>query len=71
MKNKLILFVSLIPIFVFLGIMGAFFKEDIYRLIKLCKTDLSSIIIEADVQILLYLGVIGLVGIFRIRSYKK
>ena len=71
MKKNLILFVSLIPVFVFSGFVGAFFLEDIFHFIKLCKDNISAIIVDPDVQILLYLSVIGLVGIFRIRSYKK
>ena len=71
MNKILVLFFLVCPIFVFLGLMGAFFLEDILFFVEGCKTSISAINIDPDVQILLYLGVIGLVGIFRIKSHKK
>ena len=68
MKKILILLVSITSIFVLSAIIGAYFIEDILNLMKLSKTKISSIIIDPDIQILLCLGLIGIVGFFASRA---
>ena len=70
MKKILILFVPTSSIFVLFVLIGTYFIEDIYTLIQLGRTTLSSLIPESDIQILICFGFIGLVGIFRKRSNK-
>ena len=68
MKKILILFISITSIFVLSAIIGACFIEDILNLLKLSRIKISSIIIDPDIQILLYLGLIGFVGFFGSRA---
>jgi uncharacterized membrane protein len=68
MKNVFILFVSITLIFVFLGLIGAYYKENIFNLVKMSRTSISDFSISPNIQLLLYLSVIGLIGVFRSRS---
>ena len=68
MKKNLILFVSIISIFALLAIIGSYFIEGILNLMKLSSTKISSIIIDPDIQILLCLGLIGIIGFFASRA---
>jgi len=70
MKKILILLVPTASIFVIFVLIGAYFMEDIYTLIRLGRTNSSSLVPESDIQILICIGFIGLVGIFRKRSNK-
>jgi hypothetical protein len=71
MKKILILFVPKASIFVLFVLIGTYFIEDIHTLFQLGRTNSSSLIPAADIQILLCFGFIGLVGIFRKRSNKN
>ena len=71
MKKTLILFVSITSIFVLSVIIRAYFIEDIFNLMKLSRTKISSIVIDPDIQIILCLGLIGIIGFFGIRADKK
>ncbi len=68
MKKILILFVSITSIFVLSAIIRAYFTEVILNLMKLSRIKISSIVIDSDIQILLYLGLIGIVGFFTSRA---
>jgi hypothetical protein len=68
MKKILILFVSITSIFVLSAIIRAYFIEDILNFMKLSSTKISSIIIDPDIQILLSLGLIGIIGFFASRA---
>ena len=68
MKKILILFVSITSIIVLSAIIRAYFIEDILDLMKLSRTKISSLIIDPDIHILLYLGLIGLIGFFVSRA---
>ena len=68
MKKILILFVSITSIIVLSAIIRAYFIEDILNLMKLSRTKISSLIIDPDIQILLYLGLIGIIGFFVSRA---
>jgi len=68
MKKILILFVSITSIIVLSAIIRAYFIEDILSLMKLSRTKISSLIIDPDIQILLYLGLIGIIGFFVSRA---
>ena len=71
MKNILTLFIPTASILVLLLIVGAYFIEDIFNLLKLSITMNLPRIPESDIQILLYLSLVGLVGILRKRPTKK
>jgi hypothetical protein len=68
MKKILILFVSITSIIVFSAIIRGYFIEDILSLMKLSMTKISFLIIDPDIQILLYLSLIGLIGFFVSRA---
>ena len=68
--NKIFI-ISITLIFVLLGLMGAYFNENIFKLISLSRTYISAITINPDLQLLLYLSLIGLIVFFRSRSYKR
>jgi len=68
MKKILILFVSITSIIVLSAIIRAYFIEDILNLMKLSRAKISSITIDPDIHILLYLGLIGLIGFFVSRA---
>jgi hypothetical protein len=68
MKKFLIFFVSIISFFVLSAIFRAYFIEDILKFMKLSRTKISSIIIDPDIQTLLCLGLIGMVGFFASRA---
>jgi ABC-type dipeptide/oligopeptide/nickel transport system permease component len=71
MKKFLVFFVPIVSILVLSVIVGAFFIEDIFNLVKLSRPMNSSIIPESDIQILLFLSIVGLVAIMRKRPNKK
>ena len=71
MKKILILFVSIMSTFVLSIIIRAYFIEDIFNLMKLSRTKISSIIIDPDLQIILFLGLIGIIGFLGSRADKK
>jgi hypothetical protein len=71
MKKILILFVSITSISVLSVIIRTYFIEDIFKLMKLSKTYISSIIPGPEIQILLYLSLIGLIFSFGKRPNKK
>jgi len=68
MKKILILFVPAASIFVFSLLIGAYFIEDIFNLIQLGRTKGSLVIPKPDIQILLCLGLIGIIGFFASRA---
>ena len=68
MKKILILFVSITSIIVLSAIIKAYFIEDILNLMKLSRTKISSLIIDPDIQILFFLGLIGIIGFFGSRT---
>jgi ABC-type dipeptide/oligopeptide/nickel transport system permease component len=71
MKKFLVFFVPIVSTFVLSMIVGAFFIEDIFNLVNLSRPMNSSIIPESDIQILLFLSIVGLVAIMRKRPNKK
>ena len=64
MKKILIFFISITSIIVLSAIIRVYFIADILNLMKLSRTKISSLIIDPEVQILLYLGLIGIIGFF-------
>jgi hypothetical protein len=68
MKKILILFVSITSIIVLSAIIRAYFIEDILNLMKLSLTKISSIVVDPDIQILLCLGIVGIIGFFASRA---
>ena len=68
MKKILILFVSITSIIVLSAIIRAYFIEDILNLMKLSLTKISSIVVDPDIQIVLCLGIVGIIGFFASRA---
>ena len=68
MKKILILFISITSIFVLSAIIRAYFIEDILNLMKLSLTKISSIVVDPDIQIVLCLGIVGIIGFFASRA---
>jgi hypothetical protein len=68
MKKILILIVSITTIFVLSAIIWAYFIEDVLNLMKLSGTKITSITIDPDIQILLCLGLIGIIGFLASRA---
>ena len=68
MKKILILFVSITSIIVLSAIIRAYFIEYILNLMKLSLTKISSIVVDPDIQILLCLGIVGIIGFFASRA---
>jgi len=68
MKKILIFFISITSIIVLSAIIRVYFIADILDLMKLSRTKISSLIIDPEVQILLYLSLIGLIGFFGSRA---
>jgi len=68
MKKILIFFISITSIIVLSAIIRVYFIADILDLMKLSRTKISSLIIDPEVQILLYLGLIGIIGFFGSRA---
>ena len=68
MKKILIFFISITSIIVLSAIIRVYFIADILNLMKSSRTKISSLIIDPEVQILLYLGLIGLIGFFGSRA---
>ena len=71
MKKIFLILVSITSIFVLIGLIGAYFKENIFMPIGLSRANISAINISPDLQFLLYFSLIGLVVFFKSRSYKK
>ena len=68
MKKTLILFVSITSILVLSATIRAYFIEDILNLMKLSRSKISSIVVDPDIQILLCLGIVGIIGFFASRA---
>jgi hypothetical protein len=68
MKKTLILFVSITSILVLSAIIRAYFIEGILNLMKLSRSKISSIVVDPDIQILLCLGIVGIIGFFASRA---
>ena len=68
MTNIFIFFISITSIIVLSAIIRVYFIADILDLMKLSRTKISSLIIDPEVQILLYLSLIGLIGFFGSRA---
>ena len=68
MKKSLIFFVPITSIFMVSGIMALYFLGDIFTLMKLVGINFSTILPNPDFEILLYLSVVGIVGIHRNRG---
>ena len=68
MKKIFIFFISITSIIVLSAIIRVYFIADILNLMKLSRTKISSLIIDPEVQILLYLGLIGIIGFFENRA---
>ena len=68
MKKILIFFISITSFIVLSAIIRVYFIADILNLMKLSRTKISSLSIDPEVQILLYLGLIGLIGFFGSRA---
>jgi hypothetical protein len=68
MKKSLIYFVPTTLIFVLSVIMATYFMENIFNLMKLAGINFSTILPNSDFEILLYLSVVGIVGIHRNRE---
>jgi hypothetical protein len=71
MKKMFIILLSTTLIFVLIGLIGAFFKEDIFALISFSRTNISAFTISPDLQLMLCLSLIGLVVFARRRSNRK
>lgn len=71
MKKMFIILLSTTLSFVLIGLIEAFFKEDIFALISFSRANISAIKISPDLQLMLYLSLIGLVVFFRRRSHKR
>jgi hypothetical protein len=71
MKKFLVFFVPIVSILVLSVIVGAFFIEDIFNLFNLNWTMNLTIIPESDIQIFLFLSIVGFVAMMRKRPNKK
>ena len=71
MKKILVFFVLIMSILLLSVVAGAYFIEDIFNLIKLNRTMNPTVINESDIQFLLLLSIVGLVGIMRKRPNNK
>jgi len=69
MKKSLIYFIPITSIFVLSVIIATYFMEDIFNLMKLARIHFSTIFLNSDFKILLYLSVVGIVGIHRNRGF--
>ena len=68
MKKGLIYFVPIISIFVLSVVIATYFMENIFNLIKIAGINFSTILPNSDFKILLYLSVLGILGIRRNRG---
>lgn len=68
MKKSLIYFVPITSILVILVTVATYFIEDIFKLMKFTEINFSTILPNSDFTILLYLSVVGIVGIPRKRK---
>jgi hypothetical protein len=71
MKKILILFIPTASIFVLLIIVGAYFIEDIFNLLKLSRAMNSSVVTGSNIQTLIGLSLVGFVAIIRKRPPKR
>ena len=67
MRKSLFFIVPITSIFVIPVIMANYFMEDIFTLMKLVGINFSTILPNPDFEILLYLSLVGIVGIVGIR----
>ncbi len=68
MKKSLIYFVPKTSILVILVIVATYFIEDIFKVMKFTGINVSTILPISDFTMLLYLSVVGIVGIPRKRK---
>ena len=68
MKKSLILFAAITPILVIPAILATYFMADIFNLMKAVGLNFSTILPNPDFKILLYLSIVGIVGIHRNRG---
>ena len=68
MKKSLIYSVPITSILVILFTVATYFIEDIFKLMKFTEINFSTILPNSDFTILLYLSVVGIVGIPRKRK---
>jgi hypothetical protein len=71
MKKILVFFVLIVSFLLLSVIVGAYFVDDIFNLVTLSRTMNTSIIPESEIQILLFLSIVGLVAIMRKRANNK
>lgn len=71
MKKILVFFVPIVSIFVLSMIVAAIYIEDIFNLVNLNWTMNLSIIPESDIQIFLFLSIVGFVALMRKRPNKN
>jgi hypothetical protein len=71
MKKILVFFVLIVSFLLLSVIVGAYFVDDIFNLVTLSRTMNTSIIPESEIQILLFLSIVGLVAIMRKRPNNK
>jgi len=68
MKKSLIYFVPIMSIWVLSVIVATYFMENIFKLMKIAGINFSTILPNSDFKILLYLSVLGILGIRRNRG---
>lgn len=71
MKKILVFFVPIVSTFVLSMIVAAFYIEDIFNLVNLNWTMNLTIIPESDIQIFLFLSIVGFVALMRKRPNKN
>ena len=71
MKKILFFFVPIVSIFVLSMIVAAFYIEDIFNLVNFNWTMNLTIIAESDIQIFLFLSIVGFVALMRKRPNKR
>ena len=71
MKKNLVFFVPVVSIFVLSMIVAAFYIEDVFNLVNLNWTMNLTIIPESDIQIFLFLSIVGFVALMRKRPNKN
>ena len=68
MKKNLIYFVPIMSLWVLSVIIATYFMENIFKLMKIAGINFSTILPNSDFKILLYLSVLGILGIRRNRG---
>ena len=71
MKNNLVFFVPIVSTFVLSMIAAVFYIEDIFNLVNINWIMNLNIIPDSDIQIFLFLSIVGFVAIMRKRQNKK